>query len=43
MALVASDRVPDLAESLLHTTIAATLLFEVVGPVFTRLALRRSG
>jgi Kef-type K+ transport system membrane component KefB len=43
MALVAADRVPELRDPILHTTIAATLLFELGGPVLTRVALRRSG
>ena len=43
MALVASQRMPELAELILPVTIATTAFFELVGPVLTRLALRRVG
>ena len=43
MALLTAQRVPALAEFILPVVVAATVIFEVVGPVFTRLALRRVG
>jgi Kef-type K+ transport system membrane component KefB len=43
MALIAVERFPALAPEVLHLTIAATVLFELAGPVLTRLALRRAG
>jgi Kef-type K+ transport system membrane component KefB len=43
LALVVSDRVPELGDVILSATVAATILFEVVGPVFTRQALMSSG
>lgn len=43
MALVASVRVPELGAVLLPVVIASTVLFEVVGPVVTRVALLRAG
>jgi Kef-type K+ transport system membrane component KefB len=43
MALVASQRLPDIADQLLTIVIGATIFFELVGPVFTRLALRHAG
>jgi Kef-type K+ transport system membrane component KefB len=43
MALVAAQRRPDLEEIILPVVIAATVLFEVVGPVLTRIVLIRAG
>jgi Kef-type K+ transport system membrane component KefB len=43
MALVAAQRLPDLGPSLLGVVIAGTVLFEIVGPVCTRLALAGAG
>jgi Kef-type K+ transport system membrane component KefB len=43
MALVAAQRMPQLGDEILTVVIAATVFFEVVGPVFTRLALLRVG
>ncbi len=43
MALVASQRIPELGDVLLPIVISATVFFELVGPVLTRLALRRAG
>jgi hypothetical protein len=43
MALVAAQRRPDLEEIILPVVIAATVLFEVVGPVLTRIGLVRVG
>jgi len=42
MALVASSYFPEHGEVLLPLVISATVLFELVGPVFTRLALGRA-
>jgi Kef-type K+ transport system membrane component KefB len=42
MALVASNQFPEYRQLLLSTVIATTILFEVIGPVFTRLALRHT-
>lgn len=43
MALVAADHFPDLEEMLLAVTIGTTIVFEVVGPILTQLALRKVG
>ncbi len=42
MALVASQRLPEIAASVLPVVIASTALFELVGPVLTRQALDRT-
>ncbi len=41
MALVASTRIPELRASVLPVVIGSTVLFELVGPICTRFALRR--
>ena len=43
MALVAAQRLPTLGEIIIPVVVGATVIFEVVGPVFTRLALSRVG
>lgn len=43
MALIVEQRFPALGATLLPLVIGATVVFEVVGPVCTRLALRRAG
>ena len=43
MALVAAQRFPELGGDLLNIAIVSTALFEIVGPVFTRRAVVRSG
>jgi Kef-type K+ transport system membrane component KefB len=43
MALVAGQRFPQIREDLLAVVIGSTILFEVVGPILTRLALIRVG
>lgn len=43
LALLASDRFPDYSNVLLAVVVGATLVFEMVGPVLVRLALRRVG
>ena len=43
MALVASNRFPDYQQILLTVVISSTVFFEIIGPVFTRTALRRAG
>ena len=42
MALVASNQFPEYRQVLLSIVISSTVLFEIIGPVFTRIALRRS-
>lgn len=42
MALVAAERFPEHAPELLAVAIGSTAFFEIVGPVFTRLAVRRA-
>jgi Kef-type K+ transport system membrane component KefB len=42
MALVASNQFPEYRDTLLTVVISSTVFFEVVGPVFTRAALRRA-
>ena len=41
MALVASNYFPEYRQTLLSVVISSTIFFEIIGPVFTRLALRR--
>ena len=41
MALVASEHFPDYAQILLTVVISSTIFFEVIGPVFTRIALSK--
>lgn len=41
MALVAAQQFPERAEVLLSVVLASTVVFEIVGPPMTRLALRR--
>ncbi|MGK7345255.1 MAG: cation:proton antiporter [Candidatus Nitrospinota bacterium M3_3B_026] len=43
MALVAARRFPDFMETILPVVIGATIFFEIIGPVFTRIALTRAG
>lgn len=43
LALAAANRLPSAGPALLNVVVAATVVFELVGPVFTRLALRRAG
>jgi len=43
MALVAMQRLPAVGESIVPVVVAATVVFEIVGPVLTRLALRKVG
>jgi len=42
MALVASNRFPEYQQVLLTVVISSTIFFEIIGPVFTRAALRRA-
>lgn len=42
MALVATQQFPDYAQILLTIVIGSTVLFEIVGPVFTRMALKHT-
>lgn len=42
MALVASNYFPAYRQTLLSVVIGSTIFFEIIGPVFTRLALRRA-
>ena len=41
IALVASNQFPEYRQTLLSLVISSTILFELVGPVFTRMALRK--
>lgn len=41
MALVASNFIPEHRQTLLSVAVLSTVLFEIIGPVFTRLALER--
>ncbi len=43
MALIAVQRVPEIGAVIMPVVVAATVLFEIVGPVITRQALRRTG
>jgi len=42
MALVAANQFPEYRQVVLSIVISSTVFFEIVGPVFTRLALQRS-
>jgi len=42
MALVASNYFPEYRQILLSTVISATIFFEIIGPVFTKLALKKA-
>lgn len=42
MALVAGDHFPDLREVILTVTIGTTVLFEIFGPIATRIALNKA-
>lgn len=42
MALVASRELPDVADVILAVTIASTVVFEIVGPLATRWAVRKT-
>ena len=43
MALVATHHLPDLGEVIMPVVIGSTVLFEVIGPVLTRVGLVRAG
>ena len=43
MALIAAERFPEHAETLLAVTVSSTILFELAGPLLTQAALRRVG
>ena len=43
MALVAGEHLPQYRESLLAIAVGTTVLFEIVGPVLTRVALKKVG
>ena len=43
MGLVVSQRVPEWGSAILTATVAGTVVFEIVGPILTRLVLVRSG
>jgi Kef-type K+ transport system membrane component KefB len=43
MALIAAQRFPQTAEDILPVTISATVFFELIGPILTRLSLNRTG
>jgi len=42
MALVASNRFPEYRQIMLPIVIASTVVFEIIGPIFTRLAIQKS-
>ena len=42
MALVAANRFPEYRQTLLSVVISATIFFEIIGPIFARIALRRT-
>lgn len=42
MALVASNQFPEYRQTLLSVVISTTIFFEIIGPIFTRMALRKS-
>jgi len=42
MALVASNHFPEYWQTLLSIVISSTIFFEIIGPIFTRLALQKT-
>jgi Kef-type K+ transport system membrane component KefB len=42
LSLLAAERFPEVADQLLAIVIAATVVFELTGPIFTKTALRRT-
>lgn len=42
MALVASERFPEIGETLLAVAVASTIAFELVGPFLTQISIRRT-
>ena len=42
MALVASNTFPEYRQTLLSIVISSTIFFEIIGPIFTRLALKKA-
>jgi Kef-type K+ transport system membrane component KefB len=42
MALVASQRFPAVGDAILPLVVAGTVIFEVIGPIATRIALERT-
>lgn len=42
MALVAANQFPEYRQMLLSVVISSTVIFEIIGPVFTRLALQKT-
>jgi hypothetical protein len=43
MALVVSERLPEVGRVVVSAVVATTILFELVGPVLTRRALHATG
>lgn len=43
MALIAANRFPEFAETILSVTISATIVFEILGPIGTLIALKKVG
>ncbi len=43
MAVYTAQQLPELGKTVLPTVIVATVVFEIAGPVLTRIALRRAG
>jgi len=42
MALVATSLLPEYRQVVLSVVVSTTIFFELIGPTFTRLALRRA-
>ena len=43
MAIVAGDHFPDVRDLIITIAVGSTVIFETIGPLFTRLAVRRAG
>lgn len=43
MALIAAAQLPELAATIIPVVVIATIVFELAGPIFARLSLRRAG
>ncbi|MCW8911002.1 MAG: cation:proton antiporter, partial [Gammaproteobacteria bacterium] len=42
MALVAANHFPEYRQTLLSIVITTTIFFEIIGPIFTRIALQKA-
>jgi len=43
MALIAAAQFPELADTIIPVVVVATMFFEMIGPIFTRISLHKAG